>query len=73
MPKDEPEACMPCRGTGKVVSNLGGEARDVTCPWCQGDAIRLTSIDAQAPWLEGDATGSGGGEALAAPAVDVVA
>ncbi len=64
---------MPCRGTGKVVSNLGGESRDVTCPWCQGGAIRLTGIDAQAVWLEGDAAGSGGAEAPTEPPVDVVA
>jgi|HubBroStandDraft_6_1064221.scaffolds.fasta_scaffold27582_2 hypothetical protein len=63
---------MPCRGTGKVISNLGGESRDVTCPWCQGGAIRLTGIDAQAAWLEGDA-GSGSEEPPAGPAVDVVA
>jgi hypothetical protein len=63
---------MPCRGTGKVISNLGGESRQVPCPWCQGDGVRRTGIDAQAAWLEGDA-GSGGGEAPAGPAVDVVA
>ncbi len=64
---------MPCRGTGKVISNLGGEARDVTCPWCQGGAVRLTGIDAQAAWLERDPAGSGSAEAQAEPAVDVVA
>ncbi len=64
---------MPCRGTGKVISNLGGESRQVPCPWCQGDGVRHTGIDAQAAWLEGDAASSGGGEAPAAPAVDVVA
>jgi hypothetical protein len=64
---------MPCRGTGKVISNLGGEARDVTCPWCQGDGVRQSGIDAQAAWLDGDAAGNASGEAPAAPAVDVVA
>ncbi len=64
---------MPCRGTGKVVSNLGGEARDVTCPWCQGEGVRHTGIDAQAAWLEGDAAGSSGAEAAAEPPVNVVA
>ncbi len=63
---------MPCRGTGKVVSSLGGEQRQVTCPWCQGGGVRLTGIDAQAAWLEDDAAGSGGGEAPAGPAADVV-
>ncbi len=63
---------MPCRGAGKVISNLGGESRQVPCPWCQGDGVRHTGIDAQAAWLEGDAAGSGGGEAPG-PAADVVA
>jgi hypothetical protein len=52
---------MPCRGTGKVISNLGGEASQVTCPWCQGGGERLAGgIDAQAGWLEQRATGDGG-------------
>jgi len=28
--------CRPCRGTGTVISNLGGTPRTVTCPWCGG-------------------------------------
>jgi DnaJ-class molecular chaperone len=43
----EPRACMPCHGTGKVISNLGGHARKVTCPWCRGGGERLTGADAQ--------------------------
>jgi DnaJ-class molecular chaperone len=39
--------CMPCHGTGKVISNLGGHARKVTCPWCHGGGVRLTGADAQ--------------------------
>ena len=41
---------MPCRGTGKVISNLGGTPSSVTCPWCEGGGIRLAGIDAQARW-----------------------
>lgn len=41
---------MPCRGTGRVVSNLGGTANKVTCPWCNGEGVRLPDIDAQAKW-----------------------
>jgi hypothetical protein len=52
--KDEPEACMPCRGTGKLTSNLGGTPQTVTCPWCKGGGVRLTGIDAQAAWLGKD-------------------
>jgi DnaJ-class molecular chaperone len=39
--------CVPCHGTGKVISNLGGHARKVTCPWCRGGGERLTGVDAQ--------------------------
>ncbi len=47
---------MPCRGTGRVISNLGDKPQEVTCPWCAGEAIRVQGIDAQAGWLEkGDA------------------
>ncbi|ADB51471.1 hypothetical protein [Conexibacter woesei] len=28
--------CRPCRGTGRVISGLGGTPREVTCPWCGG-------------------------------------
>jgi hypothetical protein len=45
---------MPCRGTGKVISNLGGHASKITCPWCEGDGVRHPEIDAQARWLGGE-------------------
>jgi hypothetical protein len=38
---------MPCHGTGKVISNLDGHARKVTCPWCRGGGERLVGEDAQ--------------------------
>jgi DnaJ-class molecular chaperone len=44
----ERPACAPCRGTGKVVSNLGGEPSQVTCPWCEGSGIQIPGHDAQA-------------------------
>jgi hypothetical protein len=43
---------MACRGTGRVISNLGGTPSTVTCPWCAGGGIRLQGIDAQARWLD---------------------
>jgi DnaJ-class molecular chaperone len=43
----EPRVCMPCHGTGKVISNLDEHARKVTCPWCRGRGERLTGADAQ--------------------------
>jgi DnaJ-class molecular chaperone len=43
----EPRVCVPCHGTGKVISNLGGHASKVTCPWCRGGGERLTGMDAQ--------------------------
>jgi hypothetical protein len=43
---------MACRGTGRVVSNLGGSASTVSCPWCEGRGVRLATVDAQARWLD---------------------
>ena len=40
--------CSPCRGTGVVVSNLGGEASTEPCPWCEGSGSFLAEHDAQA-------------------------
>jgi len=40
--------CRPCRGTGKVFSSLGGEAHEVTCPWCDGTGSFIAGRDAQA-------------------------
>lgn len=39
--------CMACHGSGKVISNLGGLTKKVTCPWCRGGGERLTGMDAQ--------------------------
>lgn len=40
--------CTPCRGTGKVISSLGGEPHEVTCPWCGGTGEFQAGRDAQA-------------------------
>jgi DnaJ-class molecular chaperone len=48
----EPRECMACRGTGRVISNLGGSPSTVECPWCAGSGIRTPTIDAQARWGE---------------------
>ena len=40
--------CTPCRGTGKLISNLGGEPHQVTCPWCKGTGRFQPGDDAQA-------------------------
>ncbi|HEV2769412.1 MAG TPA: hypothetical protein VGV40_04435 [Solirubrobacteraceae bacterium] len=45
-PADRP--CPPCRATGKVISHLGGERSEVTCPWCEGTGVLLAEHDAQA-------------------------
>ena len=53
MSADAPQAgpdrgtCTPCRGTGRVISSLGGEPHEVTCPWCQGTARFIPGRDAQ--------------------------
>jgi DnaJ-class molecular chaperone len=48
----QPRECMPCRGSGKVISNLGDEPSTVECPWCKGGGVRLAGTDAQAGWLQ---------------------
>lgn len=48
---------MPCRGTGQVISNLGGTAAKVTCPWCNGERVRQPDIDAQARWKGAEGAG----------------
>ncbi len=58
---------MPCRGTGRVISNLGDKPQEVTCPWCGGGRVRLAGIDAQASWLGEDARGEGASPAAAEP------
>jgi len=51
---------MACRGTGKVISNLGGTASRIPCPWCGGAGLRLAGQDAQAKWLDGDVSAPSG-------------
>jgi len=50
----EPQPCMPCRGSGQVISNLGGTPRRVTCPWCRGGGVRIVGADAQEHRLQQD-------------------
>lgn len=42
---------MPCAGRGVVISRLGGEEHDVSCPWCGGTGERQEGVDAQARWI----------------------
>jgi hypothetical protein len=46
-----PQECMPCRGTGELVSNLDEKTSTVVCPWCEGTGKRVPDIDAQQSWL----------------------
>jgi DnaJ-class molecular chaperone len=52
MAADEPPIdvpCSACRGTGKVISRLGGTPAEIVCPWCEGRGLRLgPEHDAQA-------------------------
>jgi DnaJ-class molecular chaperone len=61
-------ACMPCRGTGKVISNLGGTQSEVGCPWCNGTGIRQPGVDAQEHWRARADTGDHASEQSAAGA-----
>jgi DnaJ-class molecular chaperone len=56
--------CTPCRGTGRVVSNLGGESHEVTCPWCGGSGQFIPGRNAQ------DAPAESAGGSKTAPAVE---
>jgi DnaJ-class molecular chaperone len=48
LPDDhDPQRCTACRGTGRVISTLGGERHDVTCPWCEGSGRFIPGHDAQ--------------------------
>jgi DnaJ-class molecular chaperone len=47
-PEPEPQPCSPCRGTGEVISNLGGTPSTVACPWCEGTGRFIPEHDAQA-------------------------
>jgi DnaJ-class molecular chaperone len=44
----DPQRCTPCRGTGTVISQLGGTAQKVACPWCEGTGRYQGEHDAQA-------------------------
>jgi hypothetical protein len=50
---------MACRGSGQVISNLGGTPSTISCPWCRGGGVRVADVDAQAQWLERDLDGAG--------------
>ena len=49
---DAPAPCNACRGSGSVISKLGGSAHTVSCPWCDGGGIFIAGHDAQAHWRE---------------------
>jgi DnaJ-class molecular chaperone len=44
----DPQRCTACRGTGRVISALGGTPNPVTCPWCEGSGRFDPQHDAQA-------------------------
>jgi len=46
----EATPCGACRGTGVVISNLGGEPHEQPCPWCDGSGVFIRGHDAQEHW-----------------------
>ena len=44
----DPSPCTVCRGTGTLISNLGGSPSQLPCPWCEGTGTFLPEHDAQA-------------------------
>lgn len=53
-PDEGRTTCTPCRGTGQVISNLGGEPKQVACPWCDGTGQFIPGHDAQGQPSEED-------------------
>jgi DnaJ-class molecular chaperone len=53
------QTCTACRGTGQVISGLGGTPHSVECPWCRGTGRRIPGINAQEHPSEG--AGAAGG------------
>jgi DnaJ-class molecular chaperone len=51
-PLFDPQLCTPCRGTGQVISTLGGTPSTVPCPWCDGGGRFIRGHDAQAARVE---------------------
>jgi DnaJ-class molecular chaperone len=47
-PPDDRERCHACRGTGQVISGLGGTTHPVECPWCEGTGRFIPDHDARA-------------------------
>jgi DnaJ-class molecular chaperone len=47
-PGTERRPCTVCRGTGTLISNLGGSPSTVQCAWCEGTGSYLPDHDAQA-------------------------
>jgi DnaJ-class molecular chaperone len=71
MSADDPDAtevppCSACRGTGRVISRLGGTDHEIQCPWCEGGGKRLRDHDAQAAKKPDGDGGNGDGPDLAA-------
>lgn len=64
------QECMPCRGSGRVISNLGGQPSQVECPWCGGSGVRRSEgeVDAQARWSS--VNGDGGDPVRDAPSAE---
>jgi DnaJ-class molecular chaperone len=44
---EDRSVCSACRGTGRVISGLGGTPHEVTCPWCGGDGVFKPGRNAQ--------------------------
>ena len=68
---------MPCRGSGHVISNLGGTPSQAPCPWCGGAGVRVPGIDAQAERAAEraaqDASGQASADTAAVPAAEPAA
>jgi DnaJ-class molecular chaperone len=58
--EEDRSTCTPCRGSGQVVSRLGGDEHQVTCPWCGGSGRFEPGRDAQEFAGQGETAGAAG-------------
>jgi DnaJ-class molecular chaperone len=70
VPEDEPVPCTVCRGTGSLISNLGGSPSTVECAWCEGTGTFLADHDAQAAKRAAAGESSSGDDAATAESSD---
>jgi DnaJ-class molecular chaperone len=55
----DPGTCTACRGSGELISGLGGTPHRVRCAWCDGTGRFDAAHDAQAAARDGHPADAG--------------